>query len=128
YSALENGGFYATSWAWPTIGFLLTIAIVALLADRLRFGRTELLLLFALAGLVFWTALSALWAPGAELPIQGAQLALVYLAGVAAFLLLDSVSLPLGILCAITPLAAHALATRLVPDHVGTYNPTAGGY
>jgi O-Antigen ligase len=128
YAALESGGFFATSWGWPTIAFLLTAASVVLVAERLRLGRTDLLLLLALAGFVCWTALSALWTPGAELPIQGAQLALVYLAGAAAFLLLDSVSLPLGIVCAITPLAAYALATRLVPDHVGTYDPTAGGY
>ena len=128
FSALENGGFFATSWGWPTIAFLVTVVVVSLVSDRVRFGRADLLLLFPLAAFVSWTALSALWSPGAQLPIQGAQLALVYLAAVAAFLLLDSLSLPLGILCAITPVAAYSLATRLVPDGVGTYNPTPSGY
>src|SRR5438128_3418105 len=128
FSALENGGFFPTSWGWPAIAFLVTVAVVSLLADRVRFARADMLLLFPLAGCLCWTALSALWSPGAQLPIQGAQLALVYVAAVAAFLLLDSVLLPLGILCAITPVAAYALATRLVPDRVGTYNPSPSGY
>jgi hypothetical protein len=128
FLALENGGFFATSWGWPTIAFLVTVAVVSFVADRVRFGRADLMLLLPLAGFVVWTALSALWAPGTQLPIQAAQLALLYLAGVAAFLLLDSVLLPAGILCAITPLAAYALATRLVPDRIGTYNPTPSGY
>ena len=106
----------------------MTVVVVSLVSDRVRFARADLLLLFPLAAFVSWTALSALWSPGAQLPIQGAQLALVYLAAVAAFLLLDSLSLPLGILCAITPVAAYSLATRLVPDGVGTYNPTPSGY
>jgi hypothetical protein len=99
-----------------------------IVADRVRLGRPDLTLLFGLAGFVCWSALSALWAPGAELPVQAAELALLYLAAVAAFLLLDSVSLPFGILCAGTVIASYALATRLVPDHVGTYNPRADDY
>ena len=42
YSALENGGFYATSWAWPTIAFLLTIAIVALVLFKIAFQYSHL--------------------------------------------------------------------------------------
>jgi hypothetical protein len=63
FSALENGGFFATSWGWPTIAFLVTVAVVCLVADRVRFGRADLLLLFALAGLVGWTARSGRPAP-----------------------------------------------------------------
>jgi len=128
WTALANGGFFATSWGWPTLAFLLTAAVVVIVADRVRLGRLDLVLLFGLTGFVCWNALSALWAPGAELPVQATELALVYLAGAAAFLLLGSPSLTLGILCAVTPVAGYALATRLVPDHVGTYKPVAGGY
>lgn len=128
WTALQQGGFFATSWGWPTLVFLLVATVVLINSDRVRLGRRDRVMLLALAGLVCWTSLSALWAPGAELPIDAGQLALLYLAAVAAFLLLDSVLLPLGILCAVTPVAAYALATRLVPDHVGTYDPQAGGY
>jgi O-Antigen ligase len=128
WTALSNGGFFATSWGWPTLVFLLTAIVVVIVSARVSLSRLDLVLLVGLAGFVGWSALSALWAPGAELPVQAAELALVYLAGVAAFLLLGSTSLPFGVLCAVTPVAAYALATRLVPDHVGTYNPRVGGY
>jgi len=128
FLALESGGFFATSWGWPALVCVVTAAVVVAQVDRVRVARLDLVLLGALGAYVGWTALSALWAPGAELPLQAAELALVYLAAVAALLLLSSTWLPLGILAAVAPIAAYALATRLVPDHVGTYDPGANGY
>jgi hypothetical protein len=128
WTALSNGGFFATSWGWPTLVFLITAVVIVIVAARVSLSRLDLVLLVGLAAFVCWNALSTLWAPGAELPVQAAELALVYLAGVAAFLLLGSTSLPFGVLCAVIPVAAYALATRLVPDHIGTYNPRVGGY
>src|SRR5438128_1491906 len=115
FSALENGGFFPTSWGWPAIAFLVTVAVVSLLADRVRFARADMLLLFPLAGFLCWTALSALWSPGAQLPIQGAQLALVYVAAVAAILLLGDAA----------HRAAVAAPRRLVVLALGV--PHAGG-
>jgi hypothetical protein len=108
--------------------FLLTAIALVASSGGTRLRRLDLLLLAALGAFVVWTALSALWAPGAELPLQATELVLLYLTAVGAFLLLDSTSLPLGIVCAVTPLAAYALATRVIPDHVGVYHPQAGGY
>src|SRR5436305_1286653 len=41
FSALENGGFFATSWGWPTIAFLVTVVVVSLVSDRVRFARAS---------------------------------------------------------------------------------------
>lgn len=128
WTALESGGFFATSWGWPTLAFLITVMTVAIGSGRLRLARFDLLALGALAGFVCWTAVSALWAPGAELPIQATELALLYLSALAAFLVLGSTALPLGVLAGVAPIAAYALSTRLLPDHLGRYDPSAGGY
>lgn len=128
YTALSDGGFFATAWGWPTLACLVTALVAALAADRVRAQRLDLILLAGLAGLMCWSALSALWAPGAELPVHAAELVLVYLAAVTAFLLLDSTSLPIGVVCTVTSIAAYALATRLVPDRLGGYRPGVEGY
>lgn len=126
--AVADGGFADTSWGWPTLVLLLTATVRVVAADRLPFGRRDAALLFGLAAFVGWGLLSTLWAPGAELPIRASELAILYLVAVAAFLVLDSRSLPFGVLGAGTAVAAYSLATRLVPDHIGTYAPQVGGY
>src|SRR6266540_6365994 len=132
-TAVVNGGYFPSEWGWPTLAFLVLVAGAVLVADRIGFGPLDWIMLAALAALVGWTALSALWAPGAGLPLNAAELALVYLTGLAAFLAYgsrrDAAALPSAVVCAVLPVAAYALATRLVPDHVGAYNSTAeGGY
>jgi hypothetical protein len=128
WMAVADGGFFDTSWGWPTLIFLLTATVGVVRADRLPLGWRDAAFLLGLAAFVGWGLLSTLWAPGAELPIRASELAILYLVAVAAFLVLDSLSLPLGVLGAATAVAAYSLATRLIPDHVGTYAPQAGGY
>lgn len=126
--AVADGGFFDTSWGWPTLILLLTATVGVVRADRLPLGRRDAALLVGLAAFVGWGLLSTLWAPGAELPIRASELAILYLVAVAAFLVLGSLSLPFGVLGAAMGVAAYSLATRLIPDHVGTYAPQAGGY
>jgi O-antigen ligase len=128
WTALENGGFFASSWGWPTLAFLVTGMTVAIGSGRLTLARLDLLALGALVAFVCWTAISALWSPGAELPIQASELGLLYLTALAAFLALGSTALPLGVLAGVVPIAGYALLTRLLPDHVGRYDPSVGGY
>lgn len=128
WMSVAEGGFFATSWGWPTLGFLLAAGVAFVARDRVRLGGRDRVLITALAALVCWDALSAVWASGAELPLEASELALLYLAAATVYLLLDSTSLPLGILCAVTPVATYSLATRLVPDHVGTYDPLNNNY
>src|SRR5207248_122145 len=77
FLALESGGFFATSWGWPALVCVVTAAVVVAQVDRVRVARLDLVLLGALGAYVGWTALSALWAPGAELPLGAAAVALV---------------------------------------------------
>src|SRR5207253_1901058 len=94
-------------------------------------GGRELLLVGAFGLLVSWTALSALWSSNAEAPLLEAERSSVYAAAAGATILLASRRaarvLPLGVLAATVAVAAYALATRLVPDHVGTFD-SSGGY
>lgn len=128
WTAVDNGGYFPTSWGWPTLALLVLAVALVVLLDRVGPGRLDLVFVGSVALFAAWTALSALWAPGAELPVQAAEVGLIYVVAVAVFLLLGATTLPLGVLAAVTPVAAYALATRLVPDHVGTYDPKLDGY
>jgi O-Antigen ligase len=128
WTAVDNGGYFPISWGWPTLALLVFAAALVMWLDRVEAGRLDLVFVGSLALFAAWTALSALWASGAELPVQAAEVDLIYVVGAAAFLLLGTTTLPLGVLAAVTPVASYALATRLVPDHVGTYNPKLDGY
>jgi O-antigen ligase len=131
-TAVANGGYFPSAWGWPTLSFLVLVAGAVIVADTIAWTRLDWAMIGSLVALVAWTALSALWAPGAGLPLKAAQLALVYATAVAAYLAFGSRRsapvLPVGMLCAVLPVAAYALATRLVPDHVGSFDSTGGGY
>src|SRR6266508_3151769 len=94
-TAVVNGGYFPSEWGWPTLAFLVLVAGAVLVADRIGFGPLDWIML---------AALSALWAPGAGLPLNAAELALVYLTGLAAFLAYgsrrDASALPSAIVCA----------------------------
>src|SRR6266545_4614207 len=72
-TAVVNGGYFPSEWGWPTLAFLVLVAGAVLVADRIGFGPLDWIMLAALAALVGWTALSALWAPGAGLPVNAAE-------------------------------------------------------
>ncbi len=126
-----SGGYFPDSWGWPTLLFLLLACGAAVVGERVVLRRLDVILLAALAGLTAWTALSALWAPSAGLAVEGAQLDLLYLAGATAFLVVAPrrvQAMATGVLAAAVVVSAWALAERLFPDLVGSYDPAAGGY
>ncbi len=103
-----------------------------LLAEPDRPGRLALCFLTGLAALALWAGLSALWSPGAHLPVLDAERGLLYVAAAAAALLLPRIgdrasALLAGVLAGIVLLSLYALGTRLFPGHVGgAYDPSSG--
>lgn len=71
-----------------------------------------------------WSALSALWSPGAAAPVLEAERSLVYLAAVSAALLVLStrrspLALTCGVLAGVEVVSLYGLATRLFPGRLG---------
>jgi hypothetical protein len=132
WTSIVSGGYFPTAWGWPAVAFLVLLGAATVAANRYELTRLDWIAIAALWAFAGWTALSGLWASGAGLPVELAELALVYAAGLTCFLAFSSRTspevVPIGVLCAVLPIAAYALATRLVPDHVGRYDPTSGGY
>src|SRR5665811_598926 len=128
--AAASGGYFPTTWNWATLGFAWTAALALAFRGREAWGRKETLLLVALLAFAGWTALSTLWSLDATQSVLEAQRALVYLsAGLALVALVRRGEHPAvlgGVLAGIVAISTYALATRLFPDRLGYYDPTAG--
>ena len=127
--AAANGGYFPTAFGWTGLAFAWVVLVAAVAtAPRLRLLDA----VWALAALAYCglTFLSALWAGGAGLAVDAGLRALVYATAVAGALIvlrrgeleLWTAGLVLGAAC----VSFYALATRLLPDHFGAFNPGAG--
>ena len=128
-TAVASGGYFATTWGWSAL-LLAGVAVITLLfRARFALGRLDLALLAGFGALAGWIWLSASWshAPAASLLLG--ERSLVYVAGVVAVLLVTGrrgVRALLGGLCAaITFVSVYALATRLFPERLGSYDAVA---
>ena len=119
------GGFFPTAWRAAATGFFCAAALALLLRERVVVSRGQGLVAGALAALVAWTALSALWSPDPDASLLEAQRTLVYLALVLAAAAVAG-SLLSGTLAAIGVVCAYALGQRLVEGRPDPPDPFEG--
>jgi O-antigen ligase len=128
--AAANGGYFPTSWGWSALVLAWGAVMALLLRKGISLSRGELWLLGAASAFVAWLGLSILWSTARTESVDELERMLVYLCGLAALLLLvrsSSVAqLLAGITVAIGLVSAYALATRLFPDRIGTFDSIAG--
>ena len=128
--AAANGGYFPTSWGWSTLVLAWGAVMALLLRKGISLSRAELWLLGAAGAFVAWVGLSILWSSARTESVDELERVLVYLCGLAALLLLvrssSVVQLLAGITVAIGLVSAYALATRLLPDRVGSFDSIAG--
>jgi hypothetical protein len=127
--AAANGGFFPASWGWSALA-LLWLALVALVARPLRrLSGLEVLFGAAAAAVAAWTWVSVVWSPAPTQSVLEGERSLVLVAGAASVLVVAGRRpvrpLLAGVLAGITIACAYALATRLAPDRMGSYDPLA---
>ena len=124
-----QGGFFPSSWGWASLPLLWVVALALALRRRVRLSLAERLFIGLIAALASWILISATWSVATAASILEAERALVYVAGVAAVLVVCRSRLVYellgGVLAAIGGIAAFSLATRLAPDRVGVFDSTA---
>jgi len=118
----NDGGYYARWWAWTALGLAALATLHLVLGRRAAFGPLEWVSIGALGAFVVWMLLSASWGvPGTE-ALREAGRGLMYLVGLAAFLLAvkkGAVRAFLwGILAGIVALIAYGLFDRVARAHV----------
>jgi hypothetical protein len=124
-----NGGYFPTEWGWSAIALLLVAGTAVVVRTRLSLGRLEWTMLGALAGFAGWVALSIAWSTSSAQPVLETERDLVYVAAVAAVLVVASPrSLPWiagAVLAATYSISAYSLATRLFPHAVASSDSSA---
>jgi hypothetical protein len=124
-----QGGYFPSAWGWATFPLLWLGALALALRERVRLSRSERTFLGLLIALTLWTLLSATWSVAPSASILESQRGLLYVAGVAAALLVSrSRNVPRllgGLLAAICAIAFFSLATRLLPDRVGVFEASS---
>ena len=129
-SAAANGGYFAGTCAWASLGLLWFAALAIVLRSKVELGVLELILLGALVLFTGWSALSTLWTSSVTLTVFDVHPLLVYLGLVLAVLLVlrrrTVPGLLAGVLAGIVAVCAYALATRLFPERLGTFDRLAG--
>src|SRR5438093_189836 len=124
-----QGGYFPSSWGWATFPLLWVAALALVLRERIRLSGSERAFVGLLVALTLWILLSASWSVASAPSILESERGLLYVAGVAAILLVTrSRDLPRllgGLLTAISAIAIFSLASRLFPDRVGVYDGTS---
>jgi hypothetical protein len=128
--AAENGGYYPTTWNWAAL-VIAGIAVVVLVARAaLTFGRLELVTISALFAFTGWVALSGIWTDSLPSTVLEVERDVLYpvgvLAAAAVFGKGSSRRLLGAVYVAIALVSWYALATRIFPDRVGTFDPISG--
>ena len=124
-TALANGGFFPGAWMAATVAFLWLIVVALVLGVRLELTTAELVWLGLLAAVVVWTVLSISWSLNARESMFEIRRDLVYLAAVAALLLLGTRRSTVHIVAAtwgavgvvvVYALARYLISAELRPD------------
>lgn len=123
-----HGGYFPTAWGWAIVAFVAVLAWPLTVGVARRSTPHGGVLLGALLGFSCWFALSAIWGT-ASAAIDETVRVLVYVAGAAvALAIVRRATFPAllaGVLTGATVLACYALATRLFPDRIGTFDSVA---
>jgi hypothetical protein len=128
-TAAASGSYYPSSWGWASLAFLWAAAIGLVVQRRVTFGMLEVAYLGAWLLLLGWTAGSLLWSPTTTQTMYEVERTVVYVSFAFAVAVVARRSahflLP-ALLAAIVAVAAWALATRLLPDRVGSFDSYVG--
>ena len=127
--AAANGGYFPVSWGWSALALFFAAATALILRSTTRLGRLELVFLGFITALVAWTLGVGSLVDRLSSSILEGQRGLVLIGAVVAVLVLAPASpvRPLlgSVTAATTVICAYALATRLFPERIGSYDSLA---
>jgi hypothetical protein len=127
--AAPNGSYFPSSWGWASLAFLWAAATGLIIQSRVSFGALHAVYLGAWSALLVWTAASLLWSPTTTQTMYEVERTVVYASFAFALAVLGRRSVPLllpALLAAIVAVSTYALATRLLPDRVGSFDSFVG--
>ena len=127
--AAPDGSYFPSSWGWASLAFLWAAAIGLVVQKRTTVAPLDVAYLGAWLVLLAWIAASALWSETTTQTMYEVERTLIYVSLAGALAVLARRSLPFllpSLVAGIVAVTSYALATRLLPDRVGTFNSFAG--
>jgi hypothetical protein len=126
----DSGGYWPRAWGWSALAAFWIAAIALVVRADIRLTRLEFLFPIGLLAFACWSMVSSLWASSATQPAQSTELALVYVGGAGAALLVTRRSSYRGLLAGtwagLALIGGYALLTRCFPERLGSIDDLAG--
>jgi O-Antigen ligase len=124
-----QGGFFPTAWGWASLPLLWVVAVALAVRQEVRLSSAERAFIGLLGALALWVAISAIWSVAPADSVLESQRSLVYVAAVAAVLVVARSrfvwELLGGLVAAVAAISVFSLGTRLFPDRLGVYDRAA---
>jgi hypothetical protein len=128
-TAAPSGSYFPSSWGWASLAFLWAAGIGLAVRRRVTLGTLHVAYVGAWLVLLAWTAASLLWSPTTTQTMYEVERTVVYVSFAFALAVLARPAarhlLP-ALLAGVVAVAAYALATRLLPDRVGSFDSYVG--
>ncbi|MBA3382604.1 MAG: O-antigen ligase family protein, partial [Actinobacteria bacterium] len=128
--ASSSGGYWPTAWSWTALLCAWVCILALLLVPAAALSRAEQALLAGTVLLLAWIALSATWSESQPRTLLEVQRTMAYLALIAAAVVVlrprSYRALLVGVWAATVVVSTYSLATRLLPDRLGQFDPIAG--
>ncbi len=122
----SEGAYFSQSWGWVALAFLIPTTFLLILERVTIPGPFRLAFALLMGALVAWIALSSLWSISPASSVREVERGLVYLAlAFAVGIVLrrgDARAVAGGVLVGVVFITSYALATRLLPDWLDTYD------
>jgi len=128
--ARSDGGWWPTTGNWAAFALLFVTVAALVVQPAVALGRLDYAFAGGLGAFTAWTGLSWFWSESPPRTMLVLERTVVYFGGVAALLCVarrrSFAAVLGGLLAADVVLCSHALATRLLPDHVGAPSDSVG--
>jgi O-antigen ligase len=128
----SQGAYFSQSWGWIALAFLVPTSILLIVDGVSAPGRLRVSFAALMVALGVWIALSATWSISSAASIREVERTLVYVALALAVALVlrrgDGAAVLAGAGLGVTLICSYALATRLLPDRLHSYDDAANSY
>lgn len=128
----SQGAYFSQSWGWVALAFLVPTSLLLILDRVSAPGRLRVAFAGLMAALGVWIALSATWSISSAASVREVERVLVYVALALAVALVlrrgDGPAVLAGSGLGVALISTYALATRLLPDRLHTFDDPANSY
>ncbi len=128
----SQGAYFSQSWGWVALAFLVPTTVLLILDRVSAPGRLRAAFAALMVTLGVWIALSAIWSISSAASVREVERILVYIGLALAVALVlrrgDGPGVLGGAALGATLICGYALATRLLPDRLHTFDDSIDSY